>query len=117
MRVDYERPQNQVQRFKTLSELTAATGAEAHGIEVDYDIFEHVRPPFPPDSSKPGTPYEASDFDFRLRAGSKAVDAGMPLSNINDGFAGKAPDLGAYELAQRLPVYGPRGASGPPFYR
>jgi hypothetical protein len=117
MRVDYDRPQNQAQRFKSLGELAAATGAEKHGIEVDYDIFERVRPPSPPDSSKPGTPYEPGDFDFRLKAGSKAVDAGLPVPNVNDGYAGKAPDLGAYEAGQQAPVYGPRGASGSPFYR
>src|SRR5207244_4494986 len=57
MMVDYDRPQNQAQRFKTLTELTAASGAEAHGIEVDYDIFTSVRPPSPPDSSVPSRPY------------------------------------------------------------
>ncbi len=30
-------------------------------------------------------------------AGSAAVDAGIPLPGINDGFRGKAPDWGAYE--------------------
>ena len=35
----------QAQRFKTLAELAAATGQETHGIEVDYDIFESLRPP------------------------------------------------------------------------
>jgi hypothetical protein len=30
------------------------------------------------------------------------------LPNVNDGFSGKAPDLGALELGQQLPVYGPR---------
>lgn len=46
--------------------------------------------------------------DLRIARGSKAVDAGTPLANINDGFAGKAPDLGAYELGRPLPHYGPR---------
>jgi hypothetical protein len=115
--VDYDRPQNQAQRFKTLAELTAATSVEAHGIELDYDIFESLRPPTPPDSSKPGTPYEAVDLDFRLKPGARAVDAGIPLPNVNDGFAGRAPDLGAYEVGQPIPVYGPRGAGGAPFYR
>jgi hypothetical protein len=48
-----------------------------------------------------------------LKAGCNAVDAGAVLPNINDGFAGPAPDLGAYELGQPLPVYGPRGAAPP----
>ncbi len=116
VRVDYESP-NQAQRFKTLAELAAATGQETHGIEVDYDIFESLRPPAPPDSSKPGTPYHAADLDFRLKPGGKAVDAGVRLPNVNDGFAGKAPDLGAHEVGQAFPIYGPRWLKGRPFYR
>ena len=115
--VDYDRPNNQAQRFKTLAELTAATGQESHGVELDYDIFENLRPPATPNSSLVGKPYEAADLDFHLKPGSKAVDAGMPIPNINDGFTGRAPDLGAYELGQPPPVYGPRGRTGnKPFY-
>jgi hypothetical protein len=117
MQVDYDRPQNEVKRFQTLAEFVAATGQEAHGIEVDYDVFESLRPPSPPDSSKPGTPYEAADLNFTLRPGSKAVDAGVRLPNVNDRFTGKAPDLGAYELGEAPPVYGPRGLGSRPFYR
>jgi len=39
---------------------------------------------------------------------SRAVDAGIVLPNVNDGFSGKAPDLGCCELGQPLPHYGPR---------
>jgi hypothetical protein len=117
MSVDYARPAEQAQRFSTLAELAAATGQEAHGVEVDYDIFERVSAPLVPDSSKPGAPYEAADLDFRLKPGSKAVDGGVRIPNVNDGFTGRAPDLGAYELGQPLPIYGPRGAAGQPFYR
>jgi hypothetical protein len=46
--------------------------------------------------------------DLRLTEGSAAVDAGAVLFNVNDGFKGKAPDLGAYELGDALPHYGPR---------
>ena len=35
--------------------------------------------------------------DYRLRADSKAVDAGMEFPPYTDGFTGKAPDLGAFE--------------------
>ena len=38
----------------------------------------------------------------------KAVDAGMLLPNVNDGYTGRAPDLGAWELGRPVPVYGPR---------
>jgi hypothetical protein len=117
MVVDYERPQNDAQRFKTLAEFSAATGQETHGIEVDYDIFRDLRPPSPPDSSKPGRPYDGSTLDFRLRSGSRAVDAGVKIANVNDGFTGDAPDLGALEEGQEPPVYGPRWLTAGPFYR
>ena len=62
-------------------------------------------------------PYEAADLNFKLKAGSQAVDAGIKIPNVNDGFTGRAPDLGAYEVGQPLPVYGPRGRTGTrPFY-
>jgi hypothetical protein len=115
--VDYEMPPEAAQAFSTRAELAAATGQETHGIDVDYDIFEDLRPPPPPDSSKPGTPFHAADLNFRLKPASAAVDAGLRLPNVNDTFTGKAPDLGAYEVDQILPIYGPRWLTGPPFYR
>ena len=115
--VDYDRPQNEAQRFKTLAEFSAATGQESHGVELDYDIFTNLRPPIPPDSSRPGAPYDAGALDFTLRPGSKAVDSGVRIPNVNDGFSGKAPDLGAVETGQQMPVYGPRGLGQHAFYR
>jgi hypothetical protein len=41
-------------------------------------------------------------------AGAAAIDAGTILPGITDGFAGKAPDLGALEFGTMLPTYGPR---------
>ena len=52
--------------------------------------------------------YKAEDFDFRLKPDSAAVDRGVALPNVNDGFGGKAPDLGALEVGQAPPHYGPR---------
>jgi hypothetical protein len=52
--------------------------------------------------------YKAEDLDFRLKAGSAAVDRGVVLPNVTDGFAGQAPDLGALEAGQAPPHYGPR---------
>jgi len=102
---DYEVGARDAKRFQTVAELAASTGQESHGIELDYDIFENVRPP---DPKTPHAVYRAADFDFRLKAGSKAVDAGVKLPNVNDDFTGNAPDLGAYEVGKPLPVYGPR---------
>ena len=93
------------QPFGSLAELRAATGQEIHGVEVDYDVFEELRAP---DAGKPHAVYHARDLNFRLKPGGKAVDAGMLLPNVNDGYTGMAPDLGAYELDRPVPVYGPR---------
>lgn len=100
--------------FRTLAELQAATGLETHGLEVDYDIFENLSPP---DPANRYAVYHSMDLNFRLKPGSKAVDAGVILPTVNDGFAGKAPDLGAIELGQKEPHYGPLWLNWKPFYR
>ncbi|MEZ5396538.1 MAG: hypothetical protein R2724_27590 [Bryobacterales bacterium] len=41
------------------------------------------------------------DLNFQLKAGSKAVDAGVALPTVNDGYNGSAPDLGAPSTANR----------------
>jgi hypothetical protein len=106
---NYDVGVREARRFRTIAELSSATGQESHGIEVDYDIFENVHPP---DPKTPHAVYHAADFDFRLKAGSKAIDAGVHLPNVNDDFTGKAPDLGAFESGRLVPVYGPRGPVG-----
>ncbi|NOU66068.1 hypothetical protein GC096_18695 [Paenibacillus sp. LMG 31461] len=40
---------------------------------------------------------DRTSHDFRLQAGSPARDTGIALPGITDGFAGTAPDIGAYE--------------------
>ena len=57
------------------------------------------------------------DLNFRLRQGGGAIDAGIVIPTITDGFIGKAPDLGALELGQPEPHYGPRWITWQPFYR
>jgi hypothetical protein len=103
--VDYPADRAGTQRLATLEALRAATGQEAHGLAVDYGIFESLRPP---DPAKPHAVYEARELDFRLKPGGRAVDAGVVLPGVNDGYAGRAPDLGAYEAGAPLPHYGPR---------
>jgi hypothetical protein len=109
---DYSFTPKEFKNFETLAELMKAVGQEAHGIEVDYDIFENLRPPNP---ATRHAVYRTGDVNFKLKPASKAVDAGMRLPNVNDDFTGKAPDLGAYEVGRPEPVYGPRGATGPLF--
>src|SRR5262245_22649282 len=91
-------------RFKTLKEFSEATGQDTRSVLIDYDVFVKVAAPGP----DPRTLYKPADFDFQLRAGSAAVDAGVKLSGVDDDFTGKAPDLGAYELGRPVPHYGPR---------
>ena len=52
----------------------------------------------------------SDDWRGGVHPGSAAIDAGIELPSITDGFTGKAPDLGAYELDKPLPHYGPRTA-------
>ncbi|HEY7379493.1 MAG TPA: Ig-like domain-containing protein [Steroidobacteraceae bacterium] len=51
---------------------------------------------------------KVAPLDVSLNAGSNAVDGGVRLPNINDGFAGANPDLGALELGAPPPHYGVR---------
>jgi hypothetical protein len=96
--------------FATLAAFAQATGQERHGVLVDYDVFRNVRPP---DPARPHAVYAIGDTDFRLRPGSAAADRGVPLPNVNDGFTGRAPDLGALEIGHAVPIYGPRPAPAP----
>ncbi len=94
-----------VRHFKSIKEYSDATKQEQHSVLIEYDAFVNVRIP---DKSDPQHLYKPEDFDFRLKPGSPAIDAGTSLPTINDDFTGRAPDLGAYELDRPLPHYGPR---------
>jgi hypothetical protein len=75
---------------------------------VDYDVFMNVPRLDAQDVATVQKVYKAESFDFRLKPGSAAVDRGKLLPGVTDGFAGAAPDLGAIELGQTAPHYGPR---------
>jgi hypothetical protein len=53
----------------------------------------------------------------RFRAAGETVDAGVPIPTVNDGYTGRAPDLGALEVGKPEPGYGPRWLKGQRFYR
>jgi hypothetical protein len=76
---------------------------ETHGMEgvTLENLFNGVTFPYPPIPEKPVQ-------DLRLKAGAKVIDQGIRIPNINDGYTGAAPDIGAYEFGQELPHYGPR---------
>ena len=101
---DFTSPR-EVRRFKTLAEYAKATGQDTHSREVDYSVFVNAAAP---DFADPTRLYSPDDVDLRLAPRSRAVDAGVVLPGITDGFAGRAPDLGAYEHGAEPPHYGPR---------
>jgi hypothetical protein len=101
-------PTLEVRRFATLEEYSRATHQDQHSLGLDYDVFVNVPRLDAQDLGKVQMLYKAEDFDFRLKAGSAAIDRGVVLPNVTDGFAGRAPDLGALEAGQTLPHYGPR---------
>jgi hypothetical protein len=101
---DYTHPL-EVRRFTTLSDFSGATGLDKHSVLLDFDTFVNVAIP---DKADPQRLYDPESLDFRLKASSAAVDAGVELPTITDDFTGKAPDLGAYELGKPIPHYGPR---------
>ncbi|MGM0485225.1 MAG: hypothetical protein ACQESR_00485 [Planctomycetota bacterium] len=88
--------------YASLEDFTAATGYEKHGRRVEYDIFVDGSP------VERGKTYEPDAFDFRLKPGGNAVDAGVRLPNVNDDHTGAAPDLGALEYDEERPRYGPQ---------
>jgi len=88
--------------YENLAEFAAGAGHEAHGVMVDYDIFLKAVPP------KRSVTCRPDQWDLRLKPNAAAVDRGCVLPNVNDHYAGDAPDLGCHEL-NSIPVdYGPR---------
>jgi len=94
--------------FKTLTDYAQATHQDQHSVTVDYDIFVNVPRLDGKDLRAVQKLYKAEDLDFRLKPNSAAVDRGTALPNVTDGFSGRAPDLGALEVGQQVPHYGPR---------
>jgi hypothetical protein len=98
----------ETRRFANLADYSRATGQDAHSLEVDYDVFVNAAPP---DFAQPAKLYSSDQVDLRLAPRSRAIDAGVELPGITDGFRGAAPDFGAYEEGGDIPHYGPRNLS------
>jgi hypothetical protein len=88
--------------YTSVAGFAAASGLEMHGRRIDRtSCFATL--------NVPGlAPITIPPQIMTLKAGCNAVDAGAILPNINDGFIGAAPDLGAFELGQAQPIFGPR---------
>jgi hypothetical protein len=91
--------------YATLQEYAQATGQDTHSVEIGYDAFENLSPAKYED---PTRVFDVETLNFSLKAGGAAVDKALPLPNINDGYIGSAPDLGALELGAPATHYGPR---------
>jgi hypothetical protein len=102
------RPNLQTREYAALAEYSKATGQDRNSVLLDYDIFVNVRRLDAGDIASLQKLYKAEDLDFRLRPASAAVDRGTVLANVTEGFAGRAPDLGALEVGATPPHYGPR---------
>jgi len=94
--------------FESLEAYSRATGQDRNSVIVDYDVFRNVPGLDARDTSTLQSIYDADAFDFRLRRDSAAVDRGIAIANVTDGFDGRAPDLGALEFGAETPHYGPR---------
>jgi Right handed beta helix region len=70
--------------YVNLGLLQSAQGQELHGVAATANI---VAP---------------ASGDFRLRGDSAAIDHGVVLPGINDGYLGSAPDIGALEFSDRI---------------
>ena len=77
------------------------TDYEPHGRQTVLDVL--ATPVFPDDPIKAYEPQ-----DLRLKPASEVVDTATSVPNVNDGFSGKAADIGAIEAGAEIPVYGPR---------
>lgn len=66
--------------------------AEASGYVTGSNLMLGIDPQF----------MNPDQFDFRLMANSSGIDAGVVVPGITDGYAGAAPDIGAYEYGKPL---------------
>ncbi len=90
----------------SLANLTSASGQESHGVRISHSTcFATFNVPGPP----PLTTIPPQMMT--LNPSCPAVDAGVVLPNVTDGYTGAKPDLGAYEVGAPLPQYGPRTAT------
>lgn len=91
-------------RYDDIQHFTDSTGQEVHGIQIDRATCF--------DSLNYAGFVDSFFIEYNiLDPGCNAVDAGVPLSNINDDYIGSAPDLGAHEVGKQLAHYGPRDST------
>ena len=75
---------------------------------VDYDVFVNVPRLDAQDLAHGAEGLQGGRLRLQAEAGIGGRRSRHALPNVTDGFAGAAPDLGALELGQTAPHYGPR---------
>jgi hypothetical protein len=101
-------PTLELREFANLEAYSEATGQDRNSVMVGYDVFMQVPALDARNVTTLQNIYDGEDLDFRLRPGSAAIDRGMILPTVTDGFTGSAPDIGALETDGVAPQYGPR---------
>src|SRR5690606_32958488 len=92
--------------YNTFADFQKQTGLERHG-----GLMTTVKGIFINDFPMPSEAGQRMDPEKNLpilAPRSPAIDNGAVLPSINDGFNGRAPDIGAYEHGRQPPHYGPR---------
>lgn len=94
--------------YADLADVIARSSYETNGRILASQSF--------PLLTAPGVDYTTflPPANVTLSATSNAVNAGRVIPNINDGFVGSAPDLGAAESGRPLAFYGVRSAAAAP---
>ncbi|MFC1609688.1 nitrous oxide reductase family maturation protein NosD [Myxococcota bacterium] len=91
-------------RYDDLAAFQTGSGHEPHAVQVPMSCLETLDVPGAPPAVIP--PHLVT-----LADGCNAVDAGEVLPNINDGYVGDGPDLGAHEQGAPAQHYGPRATT------
>ena len=89
-------------KYNNLAAARAALGIEMHGLILPTPIFDSGL--VAPASYKT----RLDPADVTLAASSMAIDRGLVLPNLNDGYRESAPDIGALERGCPIPIYGVR---------
>jgi hypothetical protein len=87
------------QNWPNFTTTKAAGVFESHGSLLTGAIFANALTPPASYTSL------LAPADTTLAPASSAIDRGLILPNINDGFTGSAPDLGALEAGCPAPIY------------
>jgi hypothetical protein len=90
--------------YANFAAVVAAGGFDQHSQLVGAGVLADgsVGPPDAMTTLQPSNPL--------LAPASRAIDSALVIPNVNDGFTGAGPDLGALEAGCAAPLYGPRPA-------